>query len=316
MLRPDDPHLQIALDQELSRAGRQAELQQILPKAIATVQKALQTTPTDGDLQRLLANLLLEQLPLLAAAYIATEQWELAKADWLRAIESKPDLAQTAYDRFTWAQRWSEATIFGSVLMKQKPADSYLWVRVPPIFVLSQNDAAYRSFCQGVVENYRKAPTGIAADRVVKGCLLRPGAIDLTELPGDLLAQSLNDGTVPAGFRSWGWGTLALLAYRNGDAESALKHITQSEQTKPIDPAHALNLAVLALAQHQLQHPDEARKALDEASQVIQRLQAIDKNHHDLLIAEILSQGAEASMKEKEQPKESDSEEKQLALCY
>ncbi len=161
------------------------------------------------------------------------------------------------------------------------------------------------------MEGYRKAPTGVAAERAIKGCLLRPGAIDLGELPGDLLAQSLNDGTFPEESRSWGWSSRALLAYRSGDAESAVKHITQSEQLNPADHNnHAINLAVLALAQHQLQHPDEARQALDEAAEVIQRLQAIDKNNSDLLIAEILFREAEALMKEKEQPKESDSKEK------
>jgi hypothetical protein len=34
-LRPNDPRLQIALAVEFSRAGRQSELQQILPKAMA-----------------------------------------------------------------------------------------------------------------------------------------------------------------------------------------------------------------------------------------------------------------------------------------
>jgi len=160
------------------------------------------------------------------------------------------------------------------------------------------------------VEGYRKAPTGVAAERAIKGCLLRPGAIDLAELPGDLLAQSLNDGTFPKEFRSWGWSSRALLAYRSGDAESAIKHITQSEQLKPMDWAHAMNLAVLAPAQHQLKHPDEARAALDEALQVIERLQTVDRNHSDLLIAQILFREAEALINGKEEPQEPSGKEK------
>ncbi len=51
-----------------------------------------------------------------------------------------------------------------------------------------------------------------------------------------------------------------------------------------------MNLAILAMAQNHLQHPDEAREALEAASQLIQRLQEVDSNkgHHDLLIAELL----------------------------
>jgi len=47
------------------------------------------------------------------------------------------------------------------------------------------------------------------------------------------------------------------------------------------------------LAQHQLQHPDESRRALEEALQLINRLQADDNNkgHHDRQIAQTLSLG-------------------------
>ena len=71
-----------------------------------------------------------------------------------------------------------------------------------------------------------------------------------------------------------------------------------------------MNLAILAMAQHELQHPEEARTAIEEAAELIDRLRAGDENHHDVLIAQILYREAEALMKEKEQPKESDSEEK------
>lgn len=62
--------------------------------------------------------------------------------------------------------------------------------------------------------------------------------------------------------------------------------------------------------QHQLKHPDEARQALDEAAEVIQRLQAIDRNDHDLLNAEILYREANALINGKEAPQESRGKEK------
>jgi hypothetical protein len=53
--------------------------------------------------------------------------------------------------------------------------------------------------------------------------------------------------------------------------------------------ARPLNLSVLALAQHQFQHPDESRRALEEASQLINSPPADDKKrHHDRQIAQIL----------------------------
>ena len=101
-----------------------------------------------------------------------------------------------------------------------------------------------------------------------------------------------------------------MLAYRSADAGLAVQHVNQSEQHKPNDHAHAMNLAILAMAQHELQHPDEASMAIEEAELLLKRLQAGGRDHHDVLIAEILFREAEALMNGKEQPKESDSEEK------
>ena len=66
------------------------------------------------------------------------------------------------------------------------------------------------------------------------------------------------------------------------------------------------------MAQHQLGKAGEAKTALEDASQLITRLKEdpVWKGDHDLLIAEILFHKAEALMNGKEQPKESDSEEK------
>ena len=50
-----------------------------------------------------------------------------------------------------------------------------------------------------------------------------------------------------------------------------MKYVTKSEESKP---AHAMNLVVLGMAKHQLQQPNASRRALEEASTVIDRLQA------------------------------------------
>ena len=120
--------------------------------------------------------------------------------------------------------------------------------------------------------NLRRRNDPVVAERVVKAALLRPGSIDLGKLHGEILAKSLDDGTAPDWLVPWGFCSRALLAYRSGDAESAVKYMKRSEEHKPEGSAHALNLVVRAMAQHQLRHPEEARRALDAASQVINRL--------------------------------------------
>ena len=185
-----------------------------------------------------------------------------------------------------------------------------LWVQVPPVAVLAEQDTIYPAVYRSILELFRKAPTPENFDRAFKACLLKPGAIDMTELPLDLLSMTLDEGKVPDHVQPWIWSTRALLAYRTGDAELAVKNVNQSEGFAPGDQCRALSLAVLAMAQHDLKHPEKARTALNEARQLLTKLQANNRHNHDTLIAEILLHEAEAKMNGKEQPKESGSEEK------
>jgi tetratricopeptide (TPR) repeat protein len=132
----------------------------------------------------------------------------------------------------------------------------------------------------------------------IKACLLKVSLIDLSDLPSEILTKALDEGTASASFQPWGWATRALLAYRGGDPQSAIKYLGKSEELTRDDRVHAFNLALLALSHHQLQHQSEARQALDEASQLITRLRknASDNGDHDVLIAEILYREAEAKM--------------------
>jgi hypothetical protein len=234
---------------------------------------------------------------------MATQQWELARADWRRIVAQQPDLLHTAFDQFQKAQRWSEAAEFGLLLIEQAPDNSMLWVYVAPTVVLSDDEAAYEKFCNRLAHLAGKTPTPEAADRVIKACLLRPGAIDLAELPGDALARSLDEGTAPEVYVPWFWVARALLAYRSGDAESAVKYVSQSEAHHPHVLTQTLSRAVLAMAHYELQHPDEARRALESGMQRIARLKE-DANTNfdpDLLIAEIVLREAQTLIRGKAQ---------------
>ena len=99
-------------------------------------------------------------------------------------------------------------------------------------------------------------------------CYVPAGSISLL-FPVDTLTDALESDNHTERFAPWGWATRALLAYRNGDAELVDEYVANSEQHKPNDFSQALNLAVLAMAQHELGHPDEATAALAEAAQLI-----------------------------------------------
>lgn len=231
-----------------------------------------------------------------AAAYIATEQWDLARADWLRGIEQQPNLLQQAFNVFQTTEQWSTAAEFGQQLLEQKPDDSIRWLKLATVMVLSGNDTAYAEFCRWVAK--QPAETAELADRAIKSSLLLAKGFDLAALPSVTLTDALESGNHPEGFPPWGWASRALLAYRNGDAESAVKYVAKSEENKPKEFAHAMNLAVLALAQHELGHTDEARTTLAEIAQLMPRFKEDPKlnDYHDLLIAEILFREADGKI--------------------
>ena len=79
--------------------------------------------------------------------------------------------------------------------------------------------------------------------------------------------------------------------------------MAKSEESKPSEVAHALNLNVLALAQIRLKRLDEARQILKLAQPAIQFPPAdASKRDHDLLIAQILFREAEAMINGQAQP--------------
>jgi tetratricopeptide (TPR) repeat protein len=247
----------------------------------------LEMMPADGNLSARRAG-------FLAAAGL----WDAARADWLRAVELQPDLAQSAIDTFKQANRWNEAAEMANLVISQKPKEYLEWLKVAPLFVLAGDQAVYRSFCDRMVKQFAANATPAEAEGTVKACLLQSGAIDLDRLPARALGDFLDTGAEPGWLRVYAWAARALWAYRSGDGESAVKYVAKSEELKPDDYIRAMNLAVLALAEHQLKHADAARRALAEAVELTDRLESdpAKKGHHDLLIAQILVREAQAVM--------------------
>jgi WD40 repeat protein/serine/threonine protein kinase len=253
-------------------------------QAIAEYSKIITPESTTGEL-----------LTKRATAYLAIEKWDLAQADWRRIVAQHPDQLLNAFNEFKNAERWKEAVEFGLQISKQNPDDTMVWLTLAPILVLADDQAAYFEFCGRMVQHFAKSELLEAPDRVLKATLLRANSIDLKLLPGNKLADSLDSDKAPNNLKPFFWGTRALFAYRSGDAESAVKFVAKSEAHKPTGFYHLLNLSVLAMAQHQLQRPEDARRSLAEASKLLVGLRAQKGNnrHHDLLIGQILFREAE-----------------------
>ncbi len=230
-----------------------------------------------------------------ACAYAAAGQWAQARADWMRAIDNQPSLVPRVFIRLKQAERWGEAAEFGLKLVDQKPAETLVWLRVAPIFVLARDETGYKAFCDRMATQFKAVASPAVAEQLIKSCLLRASAIDLAKLRGDSLTRYLEKGEEPAYLRPHAGAALALLAYRGGNPRLAIKYATDSQKVNSRDFLRAVNLTVLAMAQHQLQHADLAHSALAEATNVTGRLPTAANlpSHHDTLIARILLREAQ-----------------------
>jgi len=309
--RQTDAWLAVGMVQRLRH--QPVEAQASLDRALAVVPENAEGWETRGDLlgsERRLAEAVeaySQALALLpgtngasllakrAEAYLGVKRWDLAKNDWTRAVQQQPDLAETAFRRLSEAQRWKDAVEFGLPWIKQKPDDALVWLGVAPVLVLAGDQAANAECCARMRQQFAESKDPETAERVIKVCLLLPNLIDPAKLPGESLAQELTSGTGPV-WAQWGWTTRALLAYRSGDAESAVKYVTKSGETTPNDLCTPTSLAIRAMARHQLGRSEEARRDLEGASQIITRLEAEEakKGDRDLLIAQILFREADA----------------------
>jgi thiol-disulfide isomerase/thioredoxin len=239
-----------------------------------------------------------------AAAYVATEQWEQAKADWLRATRLNPALCKNAFDSFRKAERWSEATEFGKRYVEQKPEDAIRWLSVASVVALAGDDADFRQHCQGMLKKFADTSDGREARLTCKTCLLLPNVVDPSKLPQDTFVKSMENPNASLS-SAWGWSIRAMLAYRSGDTKSAIDYLKKSDASRPVDFVRAANLPLLAMAHHQLGNDVAAGSALKQASQVLQRLrdEAANTGHHDLLIAQIMFDEAESQINGKDKPK-------------
>jgi tetratricopeptide (TPR) repeat protein len=233
-----------------------------------------------------------------ASAHIAIEQWEQALGDLQRVVATNPERTESVYERVRQTERWQEALPFGRMLIANQPGaePELVWLRVAPVAALA-GEASYREFCQQLLPLFQNTQDPLVADRFIKACLLRPGCVDTKSLPIGTLARSLDENTLADWAKPWLWTTRALFAYRSGDPQSTLAYAELSESMNPAPSIHGLNLALVALAEHELRHEEKSESLLGELSQMISQQKNTSGNlSHDFLIIEVLYREAKAKM--------------------
>lgn len=285
-IRGDEPQVERILEQRPGAAIPLADWSATIgdwEAAAALYGRRITSDTTDGDF-------LLKR----ARAWLALARWSEADDDLVRAVKLEPRLLRDAIKGLLAARRWDAALRFARMIVDVNHPDTLVWLNGAPVAARAGAEP-YGEFCRRFAERFRETTDPVAAERVIKGCLLRPGGIDIKTLPVPVLERAMEEKTLPEWHWPWAWSTRALLAWRSDDAAAALGHVERSAALSPPPGLTQLNLALRALAERRLGHAEQGDHAADELSRLLERDRAAGRDgDHDLLIVELLLEEARA----------------------
>jgi tetratricopeptide (TPR) repeat protein len=204
---------------------------------------------------------------------------------------------------FARCRRWQEALADLDKVIQLEATDDDSAFQSAVLLLETGDNENYRAHCQKMVTNFRAANAPRPWAKTAEACLLAPGAgSDYYKDAVQLADQAFTLGK--NGYRLHDLEFIKGLAeYRLGQFESAIDWVRKSigqptmvTGPRPDAPAYL----ILAMAQHQLKRPDEARAALAKGADIVNtkllKLEnaTLDENWLDWLIAHILLREAQA----------------------
>ncbi|MBC8867790.1 MAG: redoxin domain-containing protein, partial [Planctomycetes bacterium] len=310
------------------RLGNTQQAQLLLRKSIQEIQSRVPTIdgpPLDSHLpERWIVWATVDAVRREAIAAISTDSEDADQAnsaldvpkaidELTVAIEKSGDDAKLFARRGGFNARlghWKEAAADYVKAVELEPDNDIYWLRAAPLLALADDLEEYRRLCQQMIERFGVTKEPARADKTIKACLLLPG----TEVPDSLrqvLETALDGGKAPKWFYGWGYATQALMSFRDGDAEDAVRWVRKSQETETyaeFGSLRAFALLLLSMAQHELEKEDEARKSYDEALKLVydhlnEPIGDDPANiEHDWLIAQIIRREAEKRLEGKTTP--------------
>jgi tetratricopeptide (TPR) repeat protein len=182
-----------------------------------------------------------------------------------RAIKLRPK------DRSLWIAKvrrlasqgkWRDAKIAVSRAIEIDPTDHYAWYSESVIRLETGDVEGYKKVCQEMLRRFGQSKETHLAERTAKTCLLIPDAVpDLK--PVVQLAELAITGTEKNNNYKWYLLARGMADYRMGDLQTAInrlqKSLTPERELLYLDSIASL---FIAMAQHKLGKPDEARQTL------------------------------------------------------
>ncbi len=237
---------------------------------------------------------------------LASAEQQLERlAKQLTADEQNQDVLRTRAGLLARLGRWTETADTYLRVTKLTPQSRFAWGMAATPMLMADETDRYREHCLAMVEQFRGTTSADIADTVCKTALLRPDVVALKDLP----IQALRDGVADPKwelFRPWFVACCALVSYREGQHEEAIRWTTSmpSFQGQP----GTLALIVRAMSEHKLGQLEAARESLKAAELqvplVLRTLGSADGStslpvpigtvDHDWLVPEILRREAAA----------------------
>ena len=169
-----------------------------------------------------------------ASRHVCSGDWEKAAADYSRAADINPD-------RF--------------------------WGDLGPTLILAGDSEECRRRCQERFEDLRsRKPTPWK----ISACMILPDSVDISQVPKELYEVELDVDRLEN--VAWDFPRRVLIAYRVGDLEKAQRWaniLLKSEHYVWHLHKKSQTLSIMAMCHHQKGELDEARKALQQASEIL-----------------------------------------------
>jgi serine/threonine protein kinase/tetratricopeptide (TPR) repeat protein len=157
--------------------------------------------------------------------------------------------------------RWRDARKAAARFLEMQPGNPSAYHIMAPLLVQTADRTAYEELCQKIATRFAGSTDPRIADRMAKDCLILPR-------PGELAETAVTKGEKDTGALPFFQCCKALAEYRLGNWKGATNWASRpATNSSPYVRAEAD--AILAMAQFQLKHAEDARDALNKCTEVV-----------------------------------------------
>jgi serine/threonine protein kinase/Flp pilus assembly protein TadD len=141
--------------------------------------------------------------------------------------------------------------------------DSARWMGAAVAQLAAGDEPAYGQLCEQMLARFGASKDVYEAERTTKICLIRPGIVNVSQLPVGIFSERIDDGKDPHNFAQFAFPARALARYREGNWKGCLADAQQTASNRAtVVFSHAQTHFVAAMANHQLQDHEAAAKHL------------------------------------------------------